>query len=59
MYALEHNYVCSDTVNKVDLDSESMPRSPCRSYDGKTSVTFRSNINHANLFFSSAIFSSY
>ena len=31
------------TVNKVDLDSESMPGS-C-SYDGETSVTFRSNIS--------------
>ena len=49
---------CSDTVNKVDQDSESMPGSRC-SYDGKTSVTFRSNITQANLFFSSAIFSNY
>ena len=24
MYALEHNDACSDTVNKVDRDSESM-----------------------------------
>ena len=40
MYALEHNNACSDTVNKVDLDSESMPGSRCRSYDGETSVTF-------------------
>ena len=59
MYALEHNVACSDTVNKVDLDSESLPGSRCRSYDGKTSVTFRSNITQANLFFSSAIFSNY
>ena len=42
MYALEHNDACRGMVNKVDLDSESMPGS-C-SYDGKTSVTFRSNI---------------
>ena len=32
----------SVTVNKVDLDSETMPRS--YSYDGETSVTSRSNI---------------
>ena len=44
VYALEHNDACSDTVNKVDLDSESMAGSRCRSYDGETSVTFRSNI---------------
>ena len=44
MYALEHNDACSDKVNKVDLDSERMPRSLCHSYDGETSVTFRSNI---------------
>ena len=42
MYALEHNDARSITVNKVDLDSECMPGS-C-SYDGETSVTFRSNI---------------
>ena len=42
MYALENNDACSVTVNKVDLDSESVPRS-C-SYDGETLVTFRSNI---------------
>ena len=57
MYALEHNDARSITVNKVDLDSESMPGS-C-SYDGETSVTFRSNITEVNFFFSSAIFSSY
>ena len=39
MYALEHNDARSVTVNKVDLDSESMPGS-C-SYDGETSVTFQ------------------
>ena len=42
MYALEHNDACSVKVNKVDLDSESMP-GIC-SYDGETLVTFRSNI---------------
>ena len=42
MYALEHNDACRGMGNKVDLDSESMPGS-C-SYDGKTSVAFRSNI---------------
>ena len=42
MYALEHNDARNVTVNKVDLDNESMPGS-C-SYDGKTSVTFRSII---------------
>ena len=44
MYALENNDACSVTVNKVDLDSESMPESWCHSYDGETLVTFRSNI---------------
>ena len=42
MYALENNDARSVTVNKVDLDSENMLGS-C-GYDGKTSVTFRSNI---------------
>ena len=32
MYALEHNDACSDTVNKVDLDSESMPGSRWRNF---------------------------
>ena len=50
---------CSDTVNKVGRDSESMPGSRCHSYDGETSVTFGSNITYAILFFSSAIFSNY
>ena len=59
MYALEHNDACSVTVNKVDRDSESMPGSQCRSYDGESSVTFRSNITYAILFFSSTIFSNY
>ena len=45
-------------MNKVDQDSESMPRRQFR-YDGETSVTFRSNITYAILFFSSAIFSNY
>ena len=31
IYALEHNDAGSDTVNKVDLDCESMPGSRCRS----------------------------
>ena len=31
IYALEHNNAGSDTVNKVDLDCESMPGSRCRS----------------------------
>ena len=44
LYALEHNDACSDAVNTVDLDSESMPGSRCRSYDGEASVTLRSNI---------------
>ena len=44
LYALEHNDACSDTVKRVDLDSESMPGSRCRSYHGETSVTFISNI---------------
>ena len=59
MFALEHNDACSVTVNKVDLDSGSMPGSRCCSYDGESSVTFRSNITYAILFFSSAIFSNY
>ena len=57
MYA--YNDACSLTVNKVDPDSESMPGSRYRSYDGESSVTFRSNITYAILFFSSAIFSNY
>ena len=36
MYALQYNDACSVTVNKVDLDSESMLGSRCRSYDGET-----------------------
>ena len=59
IYALEHNDACSDTVNKVDRDSESMPGTWCRSYDGETLVTFRSDITYATLFFSSTIFSNY
>ena len=53
MYASERNDACSVTVNKVDQDSKSMPGSRCRSYGGETSVTFRSNITYAILFFSS------
>ena len=48
-----YNDACSVTVN-VDLDSESMFGSQCRSYDGETSVTFRSNITYAILLTSSA-----
>ena len=57
MYA--YNDSCSVTLNKVYRDSESMPGSRCLSYDGESSVTFRSNITYAILFFSSAIFSNY
>ena len=55
MFALEHNDAYSVTVNKVDRGSESMPGSRCRSYDGESSVTFRSNITYAILFFSAII----
>ena len=57
MYAYNDAY--SVTENKVNRDSESMHGSRCRSYDGESSVTFRSNITYAILFFSSAIFSNY
>ena len=59
MYALKHNDACRVTVSKVNRDIESLPGSRCRSYDGETSVTFRSNVTYAILFFSSAIFSNY
>ena len=59
MYALEHNNACSDAVNKVDRDCESMPGSRCRSYGGETLVTFLSNITYTIFFFSSAIFSNF
>ena len=54
MYAYNDSH--SVTGNKFDRDSESIPGSRCLSYDGKSSVTFRSNITYAILFFLSAIF---
>ena len=56
---LELKDACSVRRQKVDRDSKSMPGSRCRSYDGESLVTFRSNITYAILFFSSAIFSNY